>query len=76
MIKAGETFHAYWADPVEPILLPFGRCRGQVIIFTESGMGPGRRDVKHRFLLVRDPPLRDHRRESGSFRRRQARSVP
>ena len=37
-------------------------------------MGPGRRRVKHRFLLMRDPRLRDHRRESGSFRRRQARS--
>ena len=46
-----------------------------LIIFTKSRMGPGRRDVKRRFLIMGDPPLRDHRRESGSFRRRQPRSV-
>jgi hypothetical protein len=35
----------------------------------------GRRDVKHRILIMRGPSLRDHWRKSGAFRRRPAQSV-
>jgi hypothetical protein len=49
--------------------------QGQVIIFTEIGLGLGRSDVTRRFFMRGHPALRDHRRESACFHRRRSRSV-